>query len=92
VTAADYERDREANLLDLLGRIKSGRYHAPPVRRQYIPQADGKLRPLGIPSLEDKVAQRAIVMLLEPIYEADFLPCSHGFRRGRSAHGALAQL
>ncbi len=92
VTAADYERDLEANLLDLLGRIKSGRYHAPPVRRQYIPKADGKLRPLGIPTLEDKVAQRAIVMLLEPIYEADFMPCSYGFRRGRSAHEALAQM
>lgn len=92
VTAADYERDLEANLLDLLGRIKSGRYHASPVRRHYIPKADGKLRPLGIPTLEDKVAQRAIVMLLEPIYEADFLPCSYGFRPGRSAHAALAQL
>ena len=89
VTAADYEKDLEANLLDLPGRIKSGRYQAPPVRRQYIPKADGTLRPLGIPTLEDKVAQRAIVMLMEPVYEADFLPCSHGFRPGRSAHDAL---
>jgi len=92
VTAADYEADLEANLLDLLERIKSGRYVAPPVRRRYIPKADGTKRPLGIPTLEDKVAQRAILMLLEPIYETDFLPCSYGFRPGRSAHDALQSL
>ena len=89
VTAADYEKDLEANLLDLLGRIKSGSYVAPPVLRHYIPKADGTMRPLGIPTFEDKVAQRAIVMLLEPVCEADFLPCSHGFRPGRSAHDAV---
>ena len=89
VTATDYAKDLEANLLDLLARIKSGRYIAPPVRRHHIPKADGTLRPLGIPTFEDKVAQRAIVMLLEPVYEADFLPCAHGFRPGRSAHDAL---
>jgi RNA-directed DNA polymerase len=92
VTAADYERNLEANLLDLLERIKSGRYQAPPVRRVYIPKADGSLRPLGLPTLEDKVCQRAIVMVLEPIYEQDFLPCSYGFRPGRSAHAALEAL
>ena len=92
VTAAEYEGHLEANLLDLLERIKSGRYHAPPVRRVYIPKADGTQRPLGIPTLEDKVAQRAIVMVLEPIYEQDFLPCSYGFRPGRSAHQALQDL
>ena len=92
VTAADYEKDLEANLDDLLGRMKSGRYFAPPVRRHYIPKADGTKRPLGIPTFEDKVAQRAILMLLEPIYESDFLPCSYGFRRGRSAHDALHAL
>ncbi len=79
----------EASLLDLLGRIKSGSYVAPPVRRHHIPQADGTTRPLGSPTFEDKVAQRAIVMLLEPVYEADFLRCSYGFRPGRSAHDAL---
>ena len=92
VTATDYETDAEANLLDLMGRMKSGRYRAPPVRRHYIPKADGGQRPLGIPTYEDKVAQRAILMLLEPIYEADFLPCSYGFRPGHSAHGALKDL
>ena len=89
VTAADYEKALEANLDDLLSRIKSGRYVAPPVRRHYIPKADGKTRPLGIPTFEDKVAQRAILMLLEPIYEADFVPFSFGFRPERSAHDAL---
>ena len=92
VTAGDYEKDLEANLDDLLGRMKSGRYFAPPVRRHYIPKADGTRRPLGIPTFEDKVAQRAILMLLEPIYETDFLPCSYGFRPGRSAHDALNAL
>ena len=92
VTAADYEKDLEANLNDLLDRMKSGRYFAPPVRRHYIPKADGTKRPLGIPTFEDKVAQRAILMLLEPIYEADFLPCSYGFRPGRSANDALNAL
>ena len=92
VAAADYEQDLQSNLKDLLERIKSGRYFAPPVRRHYIPKPDGTKRPLGIPTFEDKVAQRAIVMLLEPIYEADFLPCSFGFRPGRSAHDALDAL
>jgi RNA-directed DNA polymerase len=92
MTAADYEANLEANLDDLLGRIKSGRYVAPPVRRHYIPKADGTERPLGIPTLEDKVAQRAILLLLEPIYETDFLPCSYGFRPGKSAHDALHAL
>src|ERR1700748_2390614 len=92
VTAADYKVNLEANLLDLLGRIKSGRYHAPPVRRAYIPKADGSARPLGLPILEDQVAQRAIVVVLEAVYEQDFLACSYGFRPRRSAHQALQDL
>jgi group II intron reverse transcriptase/maturase len=92
VTAADYEANLEANLLNLLERIKSGRYHAPPVRRAFIPKADGSQRKLGIPTFEDKVAQRAVTMVLEAIYEQDFLPCSYGFRPGRSAHQALNSL
>lgn len=92
VTAADYEANLAANLSDLLDRMKSGRYQAPPVRRTYIPKADGSRRPLGIPTFEDKVAQRAIVMVLEALYEQDFRPCSYGFRPGRSAHEALCVL
>jgi group II intron reverse transcriptase/maturase len=91
-TAADYEANLEANLRDLRERIISGRYKAPPVRRAYIPKADGSQRPLGIPTFEDKVAQWAIAMVLEAVYEEDFLPCSYGFRPGRSAHQALHQL
>src|ERR1700726_3146541 len=92
VTAADYEANLEANLRDLLERIKSGRYKAPPVRRSYIPKADGSRRPLGIPTFEDKIAQRAIAMVLEAVYEEDFLSCSYGFRPRRSAHQALRGL
>jgi group II intron reverse transcriptase/maturase len=91
VTAEEYERDLEGNLQRLLDSAKSGTYHAPPVRRVHIPKGGSttETRPLGIPTLEDKVLQRAIVMLLEPIYEQDFLDCSYGFRPGRSAHKAL---
>jgi RNA-directed DNA polymerase len=91
VTAEEYEQDLEGNLQRLLDRVKSGTYHAPPVRRVHIPKGGSstETRPLGIPTLEDKVLQRAVVMLLEPIYEQDFLDCSYGFRRGRSAHQAL---
>ena len=92
VTATDYATDLEAKLGDLIDRLKSGCYKAPPVRRTYIPKADGSQRPLGIPTFEDKVAQRAIVMVLEAVYEQDFLPCSYGFRPGRSAHEALRVL
>jgi group II intron reverse transcriptase/maturase len=92
VTAEDYEANLEVNLLDLLERIKSGRYRAPPVRRAYIPKADSSQRMLGIPTFEDKVAQRAVTMVLEAVYEQDFLPCSYGFRPGRSAHQALRTL
>ncbi|HEY7426767.1 MAG TPA: reverse transcriptase domain-containing protein, partial [Gemmataceae bacterium] len=92
VTAADYAVNLEANLSALLERIKSSSYWAPPVRRVYIPKADGSRRPLGLPTFEDKVCQRAIAMVLELVYEQDFLPCSYGFRPGRSAHGALQEL
>ncbi len=92
VAADQYEANLEANLLDLLERIKSGSYKAPPVRRTYIPKADGTQRPLGIPTFEDKVAQRAIAMALEAVYEQDFRSCSYGFRPERSAHQALRVL
>ncbi len=91
VTAEEYEQDLEGNLQSLLDRAKSGTYKAPPVRRVHIPKGGSstETRPLGIPTLEDKLLQRAVVMLLEPIYEQDFLDCSYGFRPSRSAHQAL---
>jgi RNA-directed DNA polymerase len=88
-TGEDYAANLEQNLVGLIERLKSGSYRAPPVRRHYIDKADGGKRGLGIPSFEDKVAQRVIVLLLEPIYEIDFSDCSYGYRRGHSAHGAL---
>jgi RNA-directed DNA polymerase len=92
-TAELYEKDLEANLRSLLERFKSGTYLAPPVRRVYIPKGDGsKTRPIGIPTFEDKVLQRAVSMVLEAVYEQDFLNCSYGFRPGRSAHQALEVL
>lgn len=92
-TAADYEQDLEGNLRSLLERVKSGTYWAPPVRRVHIPKGTGpETRPIGIPTLEDKILQRAVVMLIEPIYEADFYDCSYGFRPNRSAHTALESL
>lgn len=92
-TAEQYGKALEHNLQSLLGRVKAGSYRAPPVRRVYIPKANGReMRPLGIPAFEDKVLQRAVVMVLEAVYEQDFLNCSYGFRPGRSAHDALDDL
>ena len=93
-TAADYETNLMGNLQDLLDRAKSGTYVAPPVRRVHIPKAGSpnETRPLGIPTFEDKILQRAVLMVLEPVYETDFLDASHGFRPGRGAHGALDSL
>jgi RNA-directed DNA polymerase len=93
-TADEYEVNLEANLQNLLDRAKSGTYVAPPVRRVHIPKAGSatETRPLGIPTYEDKILQRAVLMVLEPVYETDFLDVSHGFRPGRGAHGALQSL
>lgn len=89
-TAEQYASKLEENLQSLLGRFKTGQYRAPAVRRVHIPKGDGKkTRPIGVPTFEDKVRKRAVVMVLEAIYEQDFLDCSYGFRSGRSAHQAL---
>jgi RNA-directed DNA polymerase len=89
-TGWDYADDLESNLQSLLERAKDGdRYRAMPVRRVEIPKGDGRMRPLGIPTFEDKVLQRAVAMVLEAVYEQDFLDCSYGYRRGRSAHDGL---
>lgn len=92
-TARDFAENLEENLQSLLDGFKSGRYRAPPVRGSSVPKADGESRrPIGIPTFTDKALQRAVVMLLEAIYEQDFLDCSFGFRPGRSAHQALDAL
>jgi group II intron reverse transcriptase/maturase len=94
VTAQEYEAALEANLTGLLERLKTGSYRAPAVRRVHIPKdgAGTKTRPIGIPTLEDKILQRAVLMVLEPVYEQDFMDCSYGFRPGRGAHQALEAL
>jgi group II intron reverse transcriptase/maturase len=92
VTFQQYERNLETNLADLEGRLKRKAYRARLVRRKYIPKGNGKLRPLGIPVLEDKLLQMAVTQILLAIYEVDFLPCSYGYRPGVSAHEAIKAL
>jgi RNA-directed DNA polymerase len=92
VTWDAYGRGLEDNLQDLHARVHRGAYRAKPSRRSYIAKADGRLRPLGIAALEDKLLQRAVAEVLGAIYEVDFLGFSHGFRPGRSPHGALDAL
>lgn len=92
LTWQDYEAGLEGNLEDLHTRVQRGTYRALPVKRRFIPKPDGKQRPLGITALEDKIVQRAVVMVLNAIYEEDFLGFSYGFRPGRSQHDALDAL
>src|ERR1700737_455139 len=92
VTYAEYETDAARNIRQLHRRLKEGKYRAQPLRRVYIPKENGKLRPISIPALEDKIAQKAMVELLSPIYEQDFLDCSYGFRPKRGEHQALDEV
>jgi RNA-directed DNA polymerase len=92
VTWESYGQDLEVRLRDLHGRVQRGVYRAKPSRRVDIPKADGRLRPLGIAALEDKIVQRAVVEVLNAIYETDFLGFSYGFRPGRGPHDALDAL
>jgi RNA-directed DNA polymerase len=92
VTWSTYGENLEANLLNLHQRVHRGAYRAQPSRRRYIPKSDGKMRPLGIASLEDKIVQKAVVEILNAIYEEEFLGFSYGFRPGRGQHDALDAL
>jgi group II intron reverse transcriptase/maturase len=92
VTWQEYEQDLEARIADLHGRLHRGAYRAKPSRRVWIPKSDGRQRPLGIASLEDKIVQQAVLWVLQAIYEQDFLGFSYGFRPGRSCHLALDAL
>src|SRR5438094_7054548 len=87
-----YGENLDGNLQDLSSRLQRGAYRAKPVRRAYIPKADGRVRPLGVPTLEDKIVQRAVAEVLSAIYEIDFLGFSYGSRPGRSPHAALDAL
>lgn len=91
-TVAQYGENLVENLRDLQTRAKSGSYQAPPVKRAYVPKNEKEDRPIGIPTTEDKILQRTVSMILEPIYEQEFLPFSFGFRPGRSQHQALEYL
>ncbi len=92
VSAEEYARNLEANLDDLVDRLKNKRYRAKLIKRQYIPKPNGKRRPLGIPAVEDRLLQKAVTMILEAIYEQDFQDSSYGYRPGRSAESAVRSL
>lgn len=92
VTYAEYDKNAKENISQLQERVKNGQYRAQPLRRIYIAKEDGRQRPISIPSLEDKIVQKAVVELLNSIYEQDFLGCSYGFRPGRSAQDALDEV
>lgn len=92
VTKEQYEENLEGNLAELVAKMKQQAYKPQPVKRVYIPKADGKKRPLGLPSYEDKLVQKALNEILTVIYEQEFLNCSYGFRPNRSAHDAIKEV
>jgi RNA-directed DNA polymerase len=92
VTHEEYQKDAERNIRRLHQRLKDGKYQAQPLRRVYIPKENGKQRPISIPALEDKIVQKAMVEVLNAIYEQDFLNCSYGFRPERGQHQALEEV
>lgn len=92
ITKEQYGQDLEGHLRDLHERLKAGRYRHQPIRRVHIPKASGGTRPIGVSTIEDKVVQTSVAALLGALYEQEFLPCSYGFRPGRSAHDALRAL
>lgn len=92
VTVKEYEQHLSRNLAELYERLKRRQYRAQPMRRVYIGKEDGKQRPLSLPAIEDKIVQRAVVEILNRIYENDFLPCSYGYRPGKSAHDAVNEI
>src|ERR1700682_114745 len=92
VTHQEYQQDAERKIQELYQRLKDGKYQAQPLRRVYIPKENGKQRPISIPALEDKIVQKAMVEVLNAIYEQDFLDCSYGFRPGRGQHQALDEV
>ena len=91
-TIQEFETNLEERIQDLWRRLRAGQYHAPPVRRVEIPKGNGKTRPLGIPTVEDRLLQRAVARIVRAIYEPEFLDCSFGYRPGRNLHMALKAL
>src|SRR5579864_3610306 len=92
VTYEEYQQDAERKVQELYQRLKHGKYQAQPLRRVYVPKENGKQRPISIPALEDKIVQKAMVEILNAIYEQDFLDCSYGFRPKRGQHQALDEV
>jgi retron-type reverse transcriptase len=88
----EYAADLDQNLRGLYARLKSGRYRAPNIRRAYLPKGNGKRRPIGISTVEDRTVQKAVAWVLSAVFDQDFLDCSHGFRPNRSPHTALHRL